>query len=48
MTFSGTGIAPTQLDSEQDMIDKIASTPNSIGYIKSRPNNEKIRLFEFQ
>lgn len=48
MTFSGTGIAPTQLDSEQEMIDKIANTPNSIGYLTKRPNNEKIRLFEYQ
>ena len=48
MTFSGTGVAPAQLDSEQEMIDKIATTPNSIGYLNSRPNNEKIRLFEYQ
>lgn len=48
MTFSGTGMAPFQLDSEQEMIDKIANTPNSIGYLNSRPSNEKIRLFEYQ
>jgi hypothetical protein len=48
MTFSGTGMAPTQLDTEQEMIDKIANTPNSIGYLNSRPSHEKIRLFEYQ
>ena len=48
MTFSGTGNAPIQLDSEQDMIDRLINTPYSIGYLNSRPDNEKIRLFEYQ
>lgn len=48
MLFSGTGAIPVQLDSEQEMIDKIASTPYAIGYLNSRPDNEKIRLFEYQ
>ncbi len=48
MIYAGTGEAPIQLDSEQDMIDKIANTPDSIGYIKNRPKNEKIRLFEYK
>jgi hypothetical protein len=48
MIFSGTGIAPIQLDSEQEMIEKIANTPNAIGYLNSRAIHEKIRLFEFQ
>lgn len=48
MVFSGTGDAPIQLDSEQEMIDKIANTPDSIGYIENKPENEKIRLFESQ
>jgi hypothetical protein len=46
MTFSGTGTAPIELDSEQEMIDKIANTPDSIGYLKSRPDNDNIRSFE--
>lgn len=48
MLFSGTGAIPVQLDSEQEMIDKIANTPYAIGYLNSRPDNEKIRLFEYQ
>lgn len=48
MLFSGTGATPVQLDSEQEMIDKIANTPYAIGYLNSRPDNEKIRLFEYQ
>lgn len=48
MTFSGTGIAPIELDSEQEMHDKIANTPDSIGYLSHKPNNENIRAFESQ
>ncbi|MDD5577843.1 MAG: hypothetical protein PHY16_01020 [Methylobacter sp.] len=48
MTYSGTGAVPVQLDSEQEMINEIANTPNSIGYLNSRPDNEKIRLFKYQ
>lgn len=47
MTFSGTGIAPIELDSEQEMMDKIANTPDSIGYLSQKPSNENIRSFEF-
>jgi ABC-type phosphate transport system substrate-binding protein len=46
MTYSGTGVAPIELDSEQEMIDKIANTPDSIGYLSSKPDNENIRSFE--
>lgn len=46
MTYSGTGAAPIELDSEQEMIEKIANTPDSIGYLKSRPDNENIHSFE--
>jgi ABC-type phosphate transport system substrate-binding protein len=45
MTYSGTGVAPIELGSEQEMTDKIANTPDSIGYLKSRPDNENIHSF---
>ncbi|MEQ1545495.1 hypothetical protein [Methyloglobulus sp.] len=48
MTYSGTGAAPIELESEQDMIEKIATTPDSIGYLNSKPDNENIRSFEAQ
>jgi ABC-type phosphate transport system substrate-binding protein len=48
MTYSGTGSAPIELESEQEMIEKIATTPDSIGYINSKPDNENIRSFEDQ
>lgn len=47
MTYSGTGAVPVELDTEREMIDKIANTPDSIGYLSSKPNHENIRSFEF-
>ena len=46
MTYSGTGAAPIELDSEQEMIKKIATTPDAIGYLTSKPDNENIRSFQ--
>jgi len=46
MTFAGIGSAPIELDSEQEMIDKIANTPDSIGYLSGKPENDNIRSFE--
>jgi len=45
IVFSGAGQVPTTLDSEDEMLEKIANTPNSIGYLSNEPENEKIRLF---
>lgn len=46
MAYSGTGTVPVELGSEQEMMDKIANTPDSIGYINSKPDNENIHSFE--
>jgi ABC-type phosphate transport system substrate-binding protein len=48
MTYTGTGIAPIQLDSEQEMIEKVMNTPNAIGYVSKKPDHAKIRLFDYQ
>jgi ABC-type phosphate transport system substrate-binding protein len=47
ITFSGTGSAPIELDSEQEMINKIANTPDAIGYLNSKSDNENIRSIEY-
>ena len=46
LTYSGTGNVPIELDSEPEMVNKIANTPDSIGYLSSKPENENIRSFE--
>ncbi|WP_374088661.1 hypothetical protein [Methylomicrobium lacus] len=47
MTYTGTGIAPIELDSEREMIEKIMNTPNAIGYVNKKPPHAKIRLFDY-
>lgn len=43
-TFSGTGISPTVVDSEAEMLDKISQTKNSIGYIEGEINRPDIKI----
>jgi ABC-type phosphate transport system substrate-binding protein len=40
LQFSGTGVAPTTVKSREEMLDSIAKTKNSIGYIDSGTNAE--------
>lgn len=47
LTYSGTGIAPVELSSEQEMAEKIANTPDSIGYIAGKPDYKNVRFFEY-
>lgn len=35
LTYSGTGRAPTEIESEQAMIEAVSSTPGAIGYINA-------------
>lgn len=44
--FSGTGQAPTTVSSEQEMLDRIATTPGAIGYADGPIDNSSIRLLE--
>ncbi len=43
LLFSGTGQPPRQVSSPDEMIEKISTTPNSIGYAGSAPENDSIR-----
>lgn len=45
LVYSGTGTIPIEVDSEQEMIEKIANTPNSIGYVNKAVANENIHVF---
>ncbi|MFB1485604.1 MULTISPECIES: hypothetical protein [unclassified Thiocapsa] len=44
--FSGTGQAPTTVSSEQEMLDRIATTPGAIGYADGPIENPSIRQLE--
>ena len=46
--FSGTGTIPVEVANEQEMLEKIATTPNSIGYVSQykgdMPNVKKLHV----
>ncbi|CRI65578.1 conserved exported hypothetical protein [Thiocapsa sp. KS1] len=44
--FSGTGQAPTTVSSEQEMLDRVATTPGAIGYADGPVENPSIRVLE--
>lgn len=37
LVYTGTGLAPTQVQSEQEMREKVQSTPGAIGYVRAPP-----------
>ena len=40
MVFTGTGLAPTVVQSEQEMIERVRSTRGAIGYVRKRELSE--------
>lgn len=44
--FSGTGIAPTVVSSEQEMRERVAHTKGAIGYVEHEPNDNSVKLVE--
>jgi hypothetical protein len=49
MVFTGTGQPPTQVTSQQEMLQRISETPGAIGYIEQgRIPNERIKILQVQ
>lgn len=48
LLFSGTGQPPRQVDSLEEMIEKISTVPNSIGYAGAAPANKNIRILRYE
>jgi ABC-type phosphate transport system substrate-binding protein len=46
LVYSGTGQAPTEVKSIEDMHDKIASTPGAIGYLTDKSIDSQVRKVE--
>jgi len=44
--FSGTGQAPMTVATEEEMIERVATTPGGIGYVESGANHPHIRILE--
>lgn len=41
MVFTGTGLAPTVVRSEQEMLERVRSTPGAIGFMRKTPSNNR-------
>ena len=48
LVYSGTGEAPIELNSEQEMIDVISSTKGAIGYIQQEKDHEQINILSIR
>lgn len=48
LLFSGTGQPPRQVASIEEMIERISTVPNSIGYAGSAPENKNIRILRYE
>jgi hypothetical protein len=48
LIYSGTGTAPTQVSSLEEMQEAISNTPNAIGYLDSPSENSKVHFLDYQ
>jgi hypothetical protein len=48
LVFSGTGQAPIQVSSEQEMLSQVASTPGAIGYVKRKQPNDPVNVLAIE
>jgi len=48
LVFSGTGTAPTQVSSLEEMQEAISNTPNAIGYLDNPSENSKVHSLDYQ
>ncbi|OLO06169.1 hypothetical protein [Salinicola socius] len=46
--FSGTGQAPNEVDDETEMLEAVASTPGSVGYIKQTSLTDQVRVLDIE
>jgi len=44
LVYSGTGQAPTEVGSEQEMLRKVASTPGALGYVRKIKPGDRVRI----
>ncbi len=44
--FSGTGQTPITVATEQEMLERVGSTPGAIGYVESGSNSPQVRILE--
>ena len=42
--FSGAGVAPKTIDTEEEMIELVAANPNLIGFVDSESVDESVKV----
>jgi ABC-type phosphate transport system substrate-binding protein len=48
LVFSGTGQAPIKVNSNEEMLAKVASTPGAIGYLWRENINENVNVLQIK
>lgn len=48
LVFSGTGQAPIKVNSTEEMLAKVASTPGAIGYLRRIDINENVNILQIK
>ena len=48
LVFSGTGQAPTKVNSSEEMLNKVANTPGAIGYLWRANINENVNVLQIK
>ena len=42
--FSGSGAVPTQVQTVEEMLERVATTPGAVGYLPKGHSNDKVRV----
>jgi ABC-type phosphate transport system substrate-binding protein len=48
LVFSGTGQAPIEVASEQEMLAQVAATPGAVGYVKRKQPNDPVNVLAIE
>lgn len=48
LVFSGMGQSPTKVNSEEEMLEKVADTPGAIGYLRRHSINDTINVLQLK
>ncbi|MEN8128590.1 MAG: hypothetical protein ABFS45_00055 [Pseudomonadota bacterium] len=48
LVYSGTGQAPTKVDSEQEMLKMVAATPGAIGYLTEEMIDNSVQILDLK
>lgn len=48
LVFSGTGQAPLQVETKEDMLKQVSETPGAVGYINSKNLTANVKILEIE